>query len=100
MGLRLDLQTLLKTMGTENVYFQPPSNIVMVYPCIVYSRVSRDTKFADNEPYASEKQYALTVIDRDPDSLIPDKVAKLPKCRFSRHFTADSLHHDVYNIFF
>lgn len=101
MGSRLDLHTVLTTvLGSDHVYFQPPESIQMEYPCIVYSRQNLNTLFADNVPYTTEKQYAVTVIDPDPDSLIPDKVAKLPKCRFSRHFTADNLNHELYNLFF
>lgn len=99
---RIQLQSLLESLiGDQgNVYFQPPSNMTMQFPCIVYQRDSEDLKFADNDHYRRTKRYQVTVIDRNPDSDIPDKVAALPLCRFSRHFTADNLNHDVYNIFF
>jgi len=42
----------------------------------------------------------VTVIDRNPDSDLPGKVAELPMCTFNRFFTADNLNHDVYTIFF
>ena len=96
---REQLDTLLRTL-TENVYFQPPSNIEMAYPCIVYNKSSARTLFADNSPYRHTKRYVVTVIDRDPDSLIPDLVAKLPMCTFDRSFPADNLHHDVFTLFF
>lgn len=101
MGQRLELQSLLETLlGSENVYFQPPENIQMQYPAIVYERDSVDTKFADNNPYSHTKRYQVTVIDRDPDSSIPDAVAKLPRCLFLRHFVADNLNHDIYGLYF
>jgi hypothetical protein len=101
MAPRTDLHILLKSiLGSEAVYFQPPSSDKIVYPCIVYQRDKADTKFADNNPYHYEKEYQLTVIDRDPDSIIPDEIAKLPKCVFSTHFTVDNLNHDVFTIFF
>lgn len=101
MAPRLELQTLLETLlGTPNVYFQPPANVQMKYPCIVYSRDAADTKFAGNNPYARTKRYQVTVIDRDPDSLIPDKIAALPMCSHNRFFTADNLNHDVFTLFF
>jgi hypothetical protein len=99
MGQRLDLQALLETI-VDHVYFQPPSNILLVYPCIVYKRDFADTKFADDIPYANTKRYMVTAIDRDPDSVIPDKVAALPMTLFNRYYAADELHHDVYNVFF
>lgn len=99
MGLRRDLQTLLKTI-TDNVYFQPPSTIQMTYPAIVYSRADSITRFASNLPYHRFKRYLVTVIDRDPDSEIPDKVAALPMCTHNRFFAADSLNHDVFYLYF
>lgn len=108
MGSRLQLQTLLENLlVTEEepdkklkAYFQPPTNLVMEYPCIVYSRDTARTSFAGNRPYRYKKRYQITVIDRDPDSDIPDKVAALPTCTHSTFFVADNLNHDVFTIFF
>ena len=84
----------------SHVYFQPPSNVTMQYPCIVYEYNDARSAFADNKPYRFTKGYQLTVIDPDPDGDISDKVAQLPMCSFNRHFAADNLNHDVYDIFF
>lgn len=101
MGQRLQLQSLLEALlGSNQVYFQPPSNVQMSYPAIVYARDTEDTKFADNVPYRRTKRYTVTVIETDIDSPIPDKVAELPRCSFSRHFVVDTLYHDVYNLYF
>jgi len=96
---RLQLHELLVTL-TPNVYFQPPANVQMNYPCIVYKRGNADTQFAGNKPYAYTKRYMVTVIDRDPDSPIPDKVAQQPMCLFDRNYAANGLHHDVFNLYF
>jgi len=42
----------------------------------------------------------ITVIDQDPDSIIPDKVAAMPLSLFNRFYTVDNLNHDVYNVYF
>ena len=99
MGERLTLHQLLETF-TENVYFQPPFNIELKYPCIIYKRDFADTKFADDKPYNHTKRYVITVIDPDPDSEIPNKVASMPMSLFNRFYTADNLNHDVYNVYF
>lgn len=99
MAPRLELQTLLKTF-TDNVYFQPPSNVQMVYPCIRYERDQAINSYADNGPYHHTKRYQITIIDRDPDGVISDKVAALPMCEFSRHFVVENLHHDIYNLYY
>lgn len=101
MGQRNELQALLVTLlGTTNVYFQPPPTLKMQYPCIVYKRDLVQTNFADNSPYKHKKRYLVTVIDRDPDSLIPDKLGMLPMCVYDRFYTADNLNHDVFKLFF
>lgn len=101
MARRLDLQAFLEfILGSGNVYFQPPENIQMAYPCIVYKRDYAETVHADNQPYHNTKRYQVVVIDRDPDSLIPDKIASMPLSTFNRFFTADNLNHDVFNVFF
>lgn len=99
MGQRLSLQNLLEEF-TPNVYFQPPTNVKIQYPCIVYKRDFADTKFADNEPYAHKRRYMITVIDQNPDSEIPGKVARLPMSLFNRFYTVDNLNHDVYSVYF
>jgi hypothetical protein len=96
---RLDLQAILLDL-CDNVYFQPPPNVQMTYPCIIYKRDDAVTDFADNKPYNNTKNYQVTVIDNNPDSDIPDKVAALPMCTFDRFYTAENLNHDVFNLFF
>lgn len=102
MERRLDLQTKLEELaGTGgNVYFQPPENLKMSYPAIVYNRDYQNTRFADNLPFHRTLRYQVTVIDQNPDSPILPKVAEMPLSTFVRHFTTDNLNHDVYNIYF
>lgn len=101
MAPRLELQALLVSLlGSNNVYFQPPPSLNMSYPCIVYKRDYQDSDFANNKPYKHKKRYLVTVIDRDPDSDIPDKIRELPMCVYDRFYTADNLNHDVFNLFF
>ena len=101
MAPRLDLQEVLESLlGSRNVYFQPPLNLKMIYPCIRYERDDAETEFAGNKPYTYTKKYSVTVITQDPDSEVPDKIAALPMCTFNRHYTADNLNHDVFNLFF
>lgn len=99
MAPRLQLHQLLETFA-DNVYFQPPTNVKLQYPCIVYKRDYADTKFADDIPYDHTKRYMIIVIDRDPDSVIPDKVAAMPMSLFNRFYTVEELNHDVFSVYF
>ena len=93
-------ELLCGILGTDHVYFQPPESVQMTYPCIVYVRSSIRTRHAANLPYSLHKQYTVTVIDKDPDSAIPDRIAALPLCSFDRHYTADNLNHDVFQLYY
>lgn len=101
MAHRHDLHAILvELLGSRDVYFQPPSNVSMSYPAIVYKRFGEDRKRADNSLYGRTIQYQVTVIDRNPDSDIPDKIAHLPMCVLNRTYAANNLHHDVFNLYF
>lgn len=95
---RLQLSEQLHEIA-DNVYFQEPPNTGMKYPCILYASAKLDPRFAGNQPYLLHERFTVTVIDRDPDSEIPKKVAHLPMCRHSAYFVAENLHHNVFDIF-
>lgn len=98
---RLELQSLLESiLGSRNVYFQPPNNVQMKYPAIVYSRNRIDNRDADNSVYLQNISYQVIVIDKNPDSEIVSKISKLPLCRYDRHYNADNLNHDVFTLYF
>ena len=99
MGQRLQLHELFLAM-TQHVYYQPPENIGMQFPCIMYSRDGDTLAHAGNQTYRSTRRYQVTVIDPNPDSDLPDAVEKLPMCHFERWYAADSLNHYVFSLFF
>jgi hypothetical protein len=101
MAQRLELQaTLISILGTDQVYFQPPPTLKMAYPAIVYQRDYELVNHADDIPYKRRLRYQVIVIDPDPDSSIPARVADMPLCVYDRFYTADNLNHDVYKLFF
>lgn len=71
----------------------------MLYPCIVYERAGIEKKTANNQTYLIHMRYRVTVIDKNPDSLIPIMVATLPKCSHEQHFVSDNLHHDIFTLY-
>lgn len=104
MDKRLKLDALLRkamkdVSGVENVYFQPPENLLLKYPAIVYSRSDIRNRPADDMVYSQFTFYDLTVIDKNPDSLLVYAVASLPRCKFGRHYKSDNLNHDTFTIF-
>lgn len=101
MNRREELHEILcEALGSRNVYFQPPESIKMQYPAIVYSRDDIDNNFANNSVYMQSLAYSVTVIDSDPDSEVVDRVSKLPRCQYDRHYKSDNLNHDIFTIYY
>lgn len=98
---RLELQALLETLlESRNVYFQPPSDVKMKYPCIIYSRSDIDDTFANNSTYIRKVAYTVTVVSKDPDNDIVSKVVDLPSCTYNRSYVADGLNHDTFTLYY
>lgn len=101
MASRNDLQNELETiLGSRNVYYEKPETVKMEYPAILYKKSDIKTKHANDKPYKHDKQYEITVIDKQPDNPAIDKILKLPKTTYDRHYTTDNLHHDAITIYY
>lgn len=94
------IQKLLEgVIGNKNVYFQPPSNVYMRYPAIVYSVNMIKNRHADDKVYKRNDVYKITVIDKNPDSEIVERMLDIPYCSFDRMFTSDNLNHFVFTLY-
>lgn len=102
MRSRLELHEELCTLlGSRNVYFQPPESVKLQYPCIIYHFSSPAVRHADNKLYMYYPQYELTLITRDPDTVIRDEIVyHFPLCSIDRFFTNDNLNHYTYTLYF
>lgn len=99
MGNRVDLHSILLGI-TENVYYQAPTNVQIKYPAIIYSRRNIENEYGSNQVHIQNRSYSIMVIDQDPDSVIVDKIAQLPFCKFDRHYISDGLNHDTFVIYY
>lgn len=102
MVRRLELDSRLRAVAAEfgaMVYFQPPDNLRMQYPCIRYERSGIAARHADGIPYTLTPKYTLTCITTDPDSELPMRLASLSGCSYDRRYVADNLYHDVLTIY-
>lgn len=96
---RSELSSILHSL-CDNVYFQPPSNKQLTYPCIIYKLDNIDATFADNDPYRLMDEYSITYITRDPDDENIRKLARLRYCTMSNASTSDNLRNYYYRIYF
>lgn len=92
-------KVLQETTGTVHLYYQPPANLRMQYPCIRYTRSKIRNQHANDGVYAQHWFYTVTVLDTDPDSKIVPAVAALPKCSYDRDFVSDGLYQTVFTIY-
>ena len=99
---RLILDDIFRTkiLGSSNVYFQPPESVKMKYPAIRYSLDNITQIHADDLPYISANRYLVTIIDRNPDSILPSLLAALPFCKHERTYVADNLNHWVFTLYY
>ena len=95
MGTRIELhEELCDILGSRNAYFQPPENIKINYPCVVYLLKDMRLIYADDYPYKANKAYEVTIIDENPDSDICERMLMhFPMTNFNRFYTSDDLNH-------
>lgn len=87
--------------GVKHVYFEPPENLKMEYPCVRIARVNADVRRADNRAYTISDRYKIIYITREPDSQVVHDILELfEKIRLDNSSTADGLHHDYYTLFY
>jgi hypothetical protein len=100
MGNRLDLHSELLVL-CPNAYFQPPSNITMNYPCIVYDKTNKTRLYGSNVIHVMQQEYRITVIDKNPDSDIANQIEKnLQYCVIDQYYTIDNLNHTVLSLYY
>ena len=94
-------EELCELLGSRNVYYQPPTSLLMEYPCIRYSLSGIDQKNANNKHYMNTNRYEVTVIDYNPDSDIPGKIlARFPMASFDRPYPSGNLNHCVLTLYY
>lgn len=96
--MRSDFHKRLESLGCR-AYFQPPSNVSMGYPCIVYELDRFVKKRADDSTYLKTRRYQVKLITKNPDDPLVDALASLVHSEFERHYTIDTLNHFVFNIY-
>ena len=101
MNRRLELhKILIEFLGNEHVYYQPPENLKMEYPCIRYSKSDITSRHADNINYVNKTSYEIVIIDKHPDNVVIEKILELPLSSYDRHYISDNLNHDVIRIYY
>lgn len=100
MGTRLELHDELLKFATH-VYFQPPENTLLKYPCIIYHKSPKLKRFGNDNMYLSKQGYNITVIDKNPDSTIAESIeSHFGYCSIDGYFTNEGLNHTTINLYY
>ena len=97
---RVELNSLFKKI-VPNVYFQPPENIKMKYPCIRYEFSNLDILHADNEKWLSTGvNYKVILITASPNPKAFDDIMLFKNCSFDRAIFSNGLYNYHFNLYF
>lgn len=97
---RLDLSAKFKEI-CDNVYFQPPRDTRMEYPCIKYELSKIRLRHANNKVYNHKKRYTVTYITKDPDDPIIEAMFYIfPQISWDTQYKSNNLYHNVYELYF
>ena len=102
MATRLELQTKLEDiLGSRNVYYQPPENVKIQYPCFIYSKEAPSTRNSNNKLYFFMDAYNIIYIDRNPDNEMTQKMFdNFSYIRTGAAYVTDNLNHYTFDIYF
>ena len=94
-------EVLKEIMGDKEVYYQPPENVKLTYPCIVFENSTALSQFADNKPYVKTKRYTVTLVTKTADNdFYKDQLMDLSMCTFDREFRNDGIVNTVFNMYY
>lgn len=100
MPTRISLHNKLLEI-LPNVYYQPPSDIRMVYPCITYYRVRPKTVYADDRIYSKHEEYQIMVLDQKADNTYADDIVEAFRySSIDSNFIMNNLHHTKITLYY
>ena len=98
---REDFQEYLKSLfdGVE-VYYMPPENVRMSYPCFVIKLDHVDNLYSNGQIYSSRIRLSVTYITKHVDDyVIGDMLNANQYASFDRVYTSDNLRHYVFTVY-
>ena len=98
---RVDIQEKFKfLLGSNNVYYQPPANLKMKYPAIVYSLDGLDVKRFDNTRLINKNCFSVTHIYRnESENLVETMLKNFEYISFDNRSIVDGIYNDHFTIY-
>jgi hypothetical protein len=97
---RLILQAKLEEVFPEcGIFYNPPSNLLLEKPCIVYTLNKLDSTTANNLTYQTGALFQVTVLSNTPGLLDVDRMLKeLPMSTHIRTFISEGIVNDIFRV--
>lgn len=93
------LHLLRQSVQHDRVYFQPPENLKIVYPAIVFHLSKIEIDRASDVPYKGAKEYSVTLITKDPEPDVIDEILKIPYSSLDTTYISDGMNHFVFTVY-
>lgn len=93
------LHMLRQAVQHDRVYFQPPENLKIGYPAIVFHLSKIEIDHASDVPYKGAKEYSVTLITKDPEPDVIDEILKIPYSSLDTTYISDGMNHFVFTVY-
>lgn len=93
------LHMLQQAVRHNQVYFQPPENLKIVYPAVVFHLSKIEIDRASDVPYKGAKEYSVTLITKDPEPDVIDEILKIPYSSLDTTYITDGMNHFVFTVY-
>lgn len=81
-----------------NLYFRPPSSLMITYPCVIYDLKVVDVRHSDNQVYSDGERYEVSYITSTQDDRNWTRLRDIPGSRWIRNFNKENLYHHIFEI--
>lgn len=100
MRMYRDLLHLLQQAVRHNrVYFQPPENLNIGYPAVVFHLSKIEIDHASDVPYKGAKEYSVVLITKDPEPDVINEILKIPYSSLDTTYISDGMNHFVFTVY-
>ena len=90
------LRLLRKAVAHDRVYFQPPENLKLGYPAVVFHLTKIKVDHADDLTYKGAREYMITLITKDPEPDALEEILKIPYTTLDSTYQSDGMNHFVF----
>ena len=90
---------LQKAVDHNRVYFQPPENLKIGYPAVIFHLSKVKLDHADDVPYKGAREYSVTLITNEPEPEVLDEILKIPYTTLDTTYISDGMNHFVFTTY-